>query len=154
MVKIDKKVNNTKKSNAILYGLLAGAGLLVFYISVLTIFQGFDFAISNFRSLWYWIIPLAAGFGTQIGLYAAIKHNALINSEVAASGGISGGSMVACCSHFLLNIMPIAGFSGIALFLMQYQKWFFAIGIVSNVIGIALMLNHRSKMKKVKGGKC
>ena len=137
-----------KENNPILYGLFAGLGIVIFYLAVLTIFQDFQFAISNLRSLWYWIFPLAIGFGTQIGLYTSIKHNAVINSEVSVSGGISGGSMVACCSHFLLNIIPLAGFSGLALFLMNYQKLFFNIGIISNVIGIGILLNHKRKMKK------
>ena len=54
-----------KRDNSVLYGLIAGTGLLLFYITIVSIFQGFEFAIMNFRSLWYWIIPLAAGFGTQ-----------------------------------------------------------------------------------------
>jgi len=34
-----------EKNNSILYGLLAGTLLLVFYISVVSFFQGFEFAI-------------------------------------------------------------------------------------------------------------
>ena len=89
------------------------------------------------------------GFGTQIGLYNSIKHTAQMTGTVAVSGGISGGSMIACCSHFLLNIIPIIGLSGLALFLVKYQTAFFAIGIISNVFGIVLMLNHKNKMKKI-----
>ncbi|MBI4116369.1 hypothetical protein HY449_01355 [Candidatus Pacearchaeota archaeon] len=147
-----------KENNSILYGLFAGLGIVVFYILVLTLFENFNFAIANFRGLWYWIFPLAAGFGTQIGLYSSIKHNATINAEVAASGGISASSMVACCSHFLLNVIPIIGFSGLATFLMTYQKLFFGMGIVSNLIGISILLNHKRKIKnnnlEMKGGKC
>ncbi len=140
-----------KKSNAVLYGVLAGLGLLVFYLSVVSFFQGIEFAFLNLRSLWYLIFPLAAGFGVQIWLYSSIKHTAQLTGAVAGTGTISGGSMVACCSHFLVNIIPIAGFSGFALFLSQYQKWFLGIGIISNVIGIMLMIRHKNKMK---GGSC
>ena len=69
---------------------------------------------------------------------------------MAASGTISGGSMVACCSHYLLSIIPIIGITGLATFtsfLMTYQKSFFSIGIVSSIAGIALMFNHKRKMK-------
>lgn len=142
-----------KEDNSILYGLLAGVGLLFFYIGILSLFENFNFAIASFRGLWYWLVPLAAGFGTQIGLYSSIKHSALINSEIAGTGGISGGSMIACCSHFLLNVIPIIGFSGLATFLMTYQKLFFGIGIVSNLIGISILLNHKRKMNlRMKGG--
>ena len=136
-----------KKSNAILYGVLAGLGLLVFYISIISIFQGFYFAILNLRSLWYLVLPLAAGFGIQIGIYSSIRHSAMMNAQVAASGGMSGGAMIACCSHFLLNIIPIAGFSGLATVLAGYQKGFLGLGLIANVIGIIMLANHKRKMK-------
>ena len=136
-----------KKDNSVLYGLLAGIGLLAFYLTVVSIFQGIGFAFLNLRSLWYLIFPLAAGFGTQIGLYASIKHTAALTGTVAGTGGVSAGSMVACCSHFLLNVVPIVGLSGIALFLAAYQKWFLGIGILSNVVGIGIMIRHKRAMK-------
>ncbi len=147
------KKNNS--GNSILYGLLAGLGLLIFYLSVLSIFQGIEFAFLNLRSLWYFIFPLAIGFGIQIGLYSSIKHNAMINGVAGGTGGIAGGSMVACCSHFLLNLIPILGISGLATILMSYQKWFLVFGIIANIFGITFMLNHRNKMNRsLKGGSC
>jgi len=137
------------KNKSLLYGIFAGLALFLFYISVITFFQGFQFAILNFKSLWFWIIPLVLGFGTQIGLYTSIRHSAEITGTVVLSGGVSGGSMIACCSHFLLNIIPIVGFSGLALFLAKYQTIFFAIGIISNVFGITFMLSHKNKMEKM-----
>lgn len=134
----------------IIYGIISGLGILAFYILVLTFFQGFGFAISQFKQLWIWLVPLAAGFGTQIGLFSSIKHTAQMNATIAGTGTISGGSMIACCSHFLLNIVPIIGLSGLATFLMTYQKTFFSIGIISSIIGITLMVTHKNKMK---GGK-
>ena len=136
------------RNNSVLYGILAGLGLLGFYLTVVSIFQGIGFAFLNLRSLWYLIFPLAAGFGTQIGLYTSIKHTAALTGTVAGTGGISAGSMVACCSHFLLNVIPIVGLSGIALFLVAYQKWFLGIGILSNLIGITIMIRHKNKMTK------
>ena len=136
-----------EKNNSVLYGILAGLGLLLFYLAVVSIFQGISFAFLNLRSLWYLIFPLAIGFGTQIGLYTSIKHTAALTGTVAGTGGISAGSMVACCSHFLLNIIPIVGLSGIALFLAAYQKEFLGIGILSNLVGISIMIKHKRKMK-------
>src|SRR3989338_6189749 len=135
---------------ALVYGILAGAGILAFYISVLTIFQSYGFALSEFKRLGIWLVPLAVGFGTQIGLYTSIRHDATINRGMATSGTISGGSMVACCSHYLLSILPfigIAALSPFTSFLMTYQKAFFSIGILSSIVGIVLMLNHKRKMK-------
>ncbi len=135
---------------ALAYGILAGLAILAFYISVLTIFQSYGFALYEFKRLWIWIVPLAIGFGTQIGLYTSIKHDATMNHGVAASGTISGGSMVVCCSHYLLNIIPLIGITGLTAFssfLMTYQKVFFSIGILSSIVGITMMLNHKRKMK-------
>ena len=142
-----KIVEKAKKDNSLLYGLLSGIGLLLFYVIVISIFQSIEFAFLSLRSLWYLIFPLAIGFGTQIALYSSIKHTSALTGQVASTGSVSGGSMVACCSHFLLNILPIAGASGLALILMSYQKWFLGIGILSNIIGITLMINHKKKMK-------
>ena len=140
-------VKRGKENNAVLYGLVAGLGLLLFYLGVVSVFQGIDFAFLNLRSLWYLILPLAAGFGTQIGLYASIKYTATLTGTVAGTGGVSAGSMVACCSHFLLNIIPFIGFAGIALILMKYQPLFLGAGIISNIIGISIMVKHKKKMK-------
>lgn len=136
-----------KKDNSVLIGILSGLGLLVFYLSVVSLFQGINFAFLNLRSLWYLIFPLAIGFGTQIGLYASIKHTAMTTGTIASTGTISGGSMLACCSHFLLNVIPLVGFSGIALFVTKYQSYFLGFGILSNFIGIGLMLKHKKGMK-------
>ena len=142
-----------KKTSAygIFYGILAGAGILAFYLFVLTLFQSYGFALYEFKRLGVWLVPLAVGFGAQIGLFVSIKHDATINQGVAASGTVSGGSMIVCCSHYLLNIIPLIGITGASAFtsfLMTYQKAFFSIGILSSVIGIALMLRHKSKMKR------
>ena len=135
------------KHKAPLYGILSGIGLLMFYLSVVSFFQGIEFAFLNLRSLWYLIFPLVIGFGTQIGLYTSIKHTAQMTGTVAATGTISGGSMIACCSHFLLQMIPLVGISGLSLFIVKYQAWFLIIGILSNIFGIAVMLRHKRKMK-------
>src|SRR3989344_5043306 len=83
----------------------------------------------------------------QKRIYNLIIHTARINAEIAVSGTVSGGSMVACCIHFALNVAPILGFSGLAAFLMVYQKWFFGLGILSNVIGITVLVKHRRTMR-------
>ena len=135
-----------KNNNSVLYGILAGVGLLAFYLVVISFFQGINSAFLNLRSLWYFIFPLAIGFGIQIGLYTSIAHTATVTGAVAGTGGVSAGSMLACCSHFLLSILPIAGISGLTIFLMKYQSAFLSIGILSNAVGITLMINHKRKM--------
>src|SRR3989344_1623805 len=138
------------RNNSVLYGVLSGIGLLLFYLTIVSIFQWVEFAFLNLRSMWYLIFPLAIGFGVQIGLYTSIKYTAQMTGTVAATGAISGGSMVACCSHFLLQVIPFIGISGLAVTLTKYQARFLAIGILSNIIGITLLIRHKNKMKGVK----
>lgn len=136
---------------ALTYGILAGFGILTFYITVLTLFENYGFALYEFKRLWVWLVPIAIGFGAQIGLYISIKHDAIVNRGMATSGTISGGSMVACCTHYLLNIIPLIGITGLSAFssfLMTYQKAIFSIGIASSVVGIVSMLYHKRKMKE------
>ncbi|MFH2014054.1 MAG: hypothetical protein ABIJ17_03745 [Patescibacteria group bacterium] len=59
---------------------------------------------------------------------------------MVASAGISTGSMIACCAHHLIDILPILGLSAMFLFLAEYQVFFILLGIVSNIIGIIFML--------------
>ena len=135
---------------SLIYGITSGLGILAFYISVLTIFQSYGFALYEFKRLMFWLVPLAIGFGTQIGLYISIKHDSTIKAGAVTSGALSGGSMMACCSHYLLNIIPFIGITGLSAFtsfLMIYQKAFFSIGIASSIFGILFMLNHKNKMK-------
>ena len=58
---------------------------------------------------------------------------------VVTTGSISTGSMIACCLHHVVDVLPILGLSAIAFFLSQYQSLFLALGVVANLIGITFM---------------
>src|SRR3989344_3722348 len=120
---------------ALSYGILAGLGILAFYISVLSIFQSYGFALNEFKRLWVWLVPLSIGFGTQIGLYTSIKYDATIKAGATTCGTISGGSMVACCSHYLLNIIPLIGGAG----LMEIDGRVIIYGILIAIILLLLL---------------
>ncbi len=145
-----EKSEKGEMNKPVLIGLLAGLGLLIFYVSIVSIFQGFEFALLSLRSKWFLFFPLAIGFGAQIGIFSAIRHSAQVTGTAIGTGGVSAGSMLACCSHFLFNVIPFVGFSGLAIFVTKYQDWFLVLGIVSNLFGIFIMRNHLMKMK---GGK-
>lgn len=138
-------------------GLIAGLILLGIYIIILSIANSFTHAIEQFLSMWYWIAILVVGFGTQVGLYSYIRYSmkeglASATAEVATSGGISTTSMIACCAHHLVDILPIIGLSAAAIFLLKYQIPLMLLGIFSNLAGITMMLNiiqkHRLFNKK------
>ncbi len=91
------------------------------------------------------MVALTGGFGIQAGLFSFIRQSirerrASATGSVAASGAISAGSMAACCAHHLTDILPFLGLSGVAIFLTDYQIFFIIIGVLSNAVGIAIML--------------
>ena len=121
--------------------------ILLFYLIVNTLGGGFYHAIDQFRALWGYIIAIAAGFGIQISLYTHIRRsNVACNKEVAVSGTMSAGSMVACCLHHITDFIPLVG-SGLSFALSAYVEIFLLIGVLSNVVSITFMLSTIQKYK-------
>lgn len=110
---------------------------------VLTISNSVAHAIEQFVEMWYWFLPLVSGFGIQIGLMSFVKERMKEDKKrgmSAAAGGITVGSMIACCVHHLVEIIPLIGVSAVAVFLVRYQETFFIIGLYSNLMGILGLL--------------
>ena len=42
--------------------------LLAIYFGVVSLISGMNFALEQFAAFWYFIVPLALGFGIQVGL--------------------------------------------------------------------------------------
>jgi hypothetical protein len=140
--------SNTSFDNPLSWGIIASTSLLLIYFLIVSIAESFVHAIDQFRYLWYWIALLVTGFGIQAGLYSYIrealkakKASGAATSSMAAAGGISTSSMVACCAHHVTDVLPLLGLSAAAVFLTQYQTLFIVIGVLSNLIGITLMLS-------------
>ncbi len=133
-----------KESKPILYGIFASAGLLGLYAMVMTIFSGWSAAVDQFSTLWYLMVPLAAGFGIQVGLYTKLKTTIRARSKgaLAAGGTSAGASMLACCTHHLTDVLPLLGLSGLSLFLTQFQKPILLVSLGINVLGIVIMTKH------------
>jgi len=135
-----------------LYGIIASTILLGVYFAVLTLVSGWNFAQSQFLNYWYFIISLAVGFGIQISLYQYIKtlvHAGQgMGKVVGVSGTTSTVAMISCCAHYLVNLVPILGVTGLATFAAQYQVKLFWVGIFFNIAGIVYMINRIIKFKK------
>lgn len=135
-----------KTKNEKLIGAAAGLILLVFYFTFLSLLNSFSHALSEFSRLWYWVLLLAVGFGLQVGLYTFVreairqKQTKGATGAVVASGTLSTGSMIACCLHHLTDVLPILGLAAATVFLLKYQTLFILIGVLSNLIGIAIMM--------------
>src|SRR3989338_6441431 len=87
--------------------------LLAIYFGVVSLISGMGFAFEQFATFWYFIVPLALGFGVQVGLYTYLKNlvgqHGASGKVVAVSGTTSTAAMVSCCAHYLVNILPILG---------------------------------------------
>src|SRR3989338_6140893 len=138
-------------------GVIAAGGLILFYFIVMGISsKSWSATISQFQDLWYWMMLLSVGFGTQIGLYTKLKsqmsklktttqNSKLIKSGktiATTSGTASSISMVACCAHHLSEVLPIIGLSGAAAFLTRYQIPLIMLGVIMNGFGIFYMLKQ------------
>jgi len=137
--------NNEITKKSVKWAFIGSLSLFIIYFSILSIANSFKHAIDQFIQMWYWVSLLVIGFGIQVGLYSFIRNSmkqklAGAATEVAASGGISTGSMIACCAHHLSDVLPIIGLSAAALFLDRFQTLFIVVGVLSNLIGINMML--------------
>ena len=142
------------KTKAWVYGI--GAVLIVLAINLIVLYL-LDFPlmateiISKYHLL---IILLVGGFGLQIGLFTYYNAlNAISCSTSVASGGISAISMILCCTHYILNILPflgaVVGISGLAV-LSKYTLQFLVLGVVSNFIGIGVIYSQVNKKRRNK----
>lgn len=143
--RIEWSAHRRLRRRASLWGLLAGLSLLGVYVGVLWLANSLEHASAELGRLWFWMLPLLLGFGTQVGLFAYARGatrapGAVHVHGVAASGGASALSMVACCAHHLADVLPLIGLAGAALFLAAYQDLFLLLGVLSNVVGLVYVL--------------
>lgn len=134
------------------YGACAAALLLAVYFTALTLVSGWEFTAGEFGRYWYFIVALAAGFGAQVALFARLR--ALVGQAgesgtmVAASGTTSTAAMVSCCAHYLVNVAPVLGATGLVAFAAQFQVELFWVGLAFSAGGIAFVWNRVVKAEK------
>lgn len=137
-------------SKAFISGFIGGTiGLSAFYY-LLLFFVTKDplHPLTQFTSLQPWMSLLIIGFGIQVGLYKLMKSGFRLSLSQQKDGrimarsstAISAGAMVVCCAHHLVEILPVIGLSAFALFLSDYQQELLIVGVVSNLIGIVMMI--------------
>ena len=126
-------------------GAAASAALLLVYFGALTLISGWRFTLDQFNEFWFYIVPLAAGFGAQIALYVRLRDVVTRTKDargvVAASGTTSAAAMVSCCAHYLMNVAPVLGATGLVTFVAQFQVELFWLGLLFNLGGIAYVAN-------------
>jgi YHS domain-containing protein len=120
-------------------GLLASAIMLGVYFGVLSLLSGWEFTVDQFVDWWPYIVALATGFGIQVGLFVYLRRAvqaAASGKVMMATGTTSGIAMLSCCSHYLVNLLPVLGATGLVSFVGAYQAELFWFGIASNLAGI------------------
>lgn len=133
------------------WGILAAAFLIALFFTAVSLISGPSFAFSQFNQFWYYIVALALGFGIQISFYSFLRQNLAGSKDgkiAAVTGGTSTTAMLSCCAHYLANILPILGISGIASIVAQYQTRIFWVGIAFNLAGIIFIGSRILKLSK------
>ena len=141
----------TKLVRPILKGLLASAGLMAIYFGLLTLLSGWQFTWIQFSQYWYYIVVLAFGFGIQITLFfylkALVHQRKVSGALLITTGSTSTLAMISCCTHYLINILPVLGVTGLITFVAQYQTELFWVGIFFNLLGILYMASKIYRFK-------
>ncbi|MBI2135853.1 hypothetical protein HYU06_02165, partial [Candidatus Woesearchaeota archaeon] len=99
------KKNSSKEISSIkpiIAGVIAALCLLVFYSAIMLLSNSVKLALLQFYDIWYWIVILMFGFGTQVGLFVYLReihkqkmqNLAAANASVTGSAALSGTSMV------------------------------------------------------------
>lgn len=126
-------------------GVLAAGGLFALYALPMTVLNGWDATIGQFRALWYLMVPLAVGFGIQVGLYTRFSRG----RTTVTAGGLSGGAaMLACCAHHATDVLPIVGLSAISMIIAGYQVPILLTSLAINAVGILFLIISLSKEKE------
>jgi Cu+-exporting ATPase len=137
-------------------GIAACAALLVLYFGVLGLLSGWQFALSQFAQYWPYVIALALGFGAQVALYVYLRRLAQAHHHahhaVTASGTTSGAAMLACCTHYLANILPFLGAAGVVSLVAQYQIELFWLALAFNLAGLAFIGGQVWSAKRAHAG--
>ena len=135
-------------------GLLGALALVGVYLGIVTWAQGADHALELLWSDRTFVALISAGFGTQVGLFTDLQllQRAMARDSIALAGAgtaTSSISMVACCAHHLADALPILGLSGLAVFLVDFRTPLMVLGILTNLVGIAVMLRQ---LIRIRGG--
>lgn len=125
------------------HGILAGLLLLSAYTIVLYALNGPAHVWEQFRDFGILIAVIVVGFGVQIGLFSYARSELKARAarkQLAATGAVSSGTMIACCLHHITDVLPLVGATAFGLALAEYTFQFLFIGALSAVVGTLAML--------------
>ncbi len=136
-------------------GVLGAIFLTGIYLGIVSLAESPTHALELLWQDKAFVIPIILGFGTQVGLYTLLKrglympmHIPAAGATTAAGGGVSTMAMVACCAHHVTDVLPLVGFTAAATFLASWKIPFMVVGLLTNLIGIAIMLREILKARR------
>ncbi|GBC87734.1 hypothetical protein HRbin12_01751 [bacterium HR12] len=124
-------------------GGLGAAGLALLYAAVVGIASGsIDHLVDQVRTDWYLLLPIAVGFGVQVGLLSELRRRRRMHG-LAAGAGAAGArtstvGMVACCAHHIADLAPFVGATAAATFLYEQRVAFMVVGLGINAVAITV----------------
>lgn len=137
---------------SIVVGLVGSAALLTLYLAIIGLAQGVEHAFEQLAVDAPFVVLIAAGFGTQIGLFAELRavdrHHRASAAVTVAGTGTSAAAMLACCAHHVVDLLPIVGLSAAAVFLNAYKTPLFLVGIGMNIIGIVVIARQLQRARR------
>lgn len=146
-------------SKGFIIGLLSLSSF--YYLLLFLVTKDLSHPFQQFMLFQPWMSLLILGFSTQMGLYWLMRNGVFFslrdksdaNLAVGTGTAVSGMAMVACCAHHVIDVLPILGFSAVAIFLTEYQEELLILGVIANFIGMTMMLwfiFEKPKMSDVK----
>ena len=144
-----------------MFGIATAAGVIGFYLGLLTLVSDWNFAASQFAYYGGWILALAAGLGIQATLFAYIRYRLkdkttkAAKTSLAGSGGMSTASMAASCAQYLVGFFPAFGlsfFSSVAAGFAKYQEELLFLALISNIFAIVVLIKTMNKNELIPAG--
>ena len=136
-------------------GLLGAMVLTGVYLGIVSLAESPQHALELFWQDKLFVIPIILGFGTQVGLYTFLKKGLYLpmtapaaGATTAAGGGMSTVAMVACCAHHVADVLPLVGLTAAATFLANWKTPFMVVGLLTNLLGIVVMLREIGKARR------
>ncbi|HLE29160.1 MAG TPA: hypothetical protein VI793_13630 [Anaerolineales bacterium] len=136
-------------------GVLGAIFLTGVYLGIVSLAETPEHALDLFWQDKAFVIPILLGFGTQVGLYTLLRKGLYLplhipagGATTAAGGGMSTMAMVACCAHHVADVLPLVGLTAAATFLANWKIPFMVVGLLTNLIGIAVMLREILKARR------
>ena len=140
------------RPRSIAAGVIGAAALLGLYLGVISLAQGAEHAFSQLATDALFVGLIAAGFGTQVALFAELRtvdrHHRAAAAVTAAGTGTSTAAMLACCAHHLVDLLPLVGLSAAAVFLNAYRTPLFLVGMGMNAIGIVVVARQLRRARR------